>query len=42
MEKETIKSYLIGVKTFIEEGKFIRAYEELKIVIENLEEKHQI
>lgn len=36
MDKETIVSYLDGIRNFVDEGKIVRAYEELTFVIKNL------
>ena len=37
MDKETIRSYLVYIKGFLEDGKFIRAHKELNFVIDNIE-----
>ena len=37
MDKETIRSYLVYIKGFLEDGKLIRAYKELNFVIDNIE-----
>lgn len=41
MDKETINNYLMGIREFMKEGKFIRAYSELNFVIDNLKVEAQ-